>query len=233
MTGRILFVGFLGLVAARPCSAGVAEQYLEAQLRAVASVEAQLDRLADAAEASCARLLAGGNIYLAGEKGMVSELLGRAGGLCAAKSLSLEKPPALGPNDIVLLSDYGTPGKLEAALAKLVPGNALVIVFASAEQPALKSLGGGNIRAVPVDIPLDSRLVTLADGRRLIPTASPAIAAAQWTYVAELLAAGRREHRQLAIYLSIRLDPGRARFQRTKNLLFEPDLRPEPVARGQ
>lgn len=233
MTGRILFVGALGLVASRACWAGVAEQYLDAELRAIASVEAQLERLADAADASCARLLAGGNIYLAGEKGMVSELLGRAGGLCAAKSLSLEKPPALGPNDVVLLSDYGTPGKLDAALAKLVPGKALVIVFASAEQPALKSVRAENVRPIPVDIPLESRLVKLADGRRLIPTASPAIAAAQWTYVAELLAAGRREHRQLAIYLSVRLDPGRARFERTKGLLFEPDLRPDPVPRGQ
>jgi hypothetical protein len=206
---------------------------LDAQLRAVASVEAQLDRLADAADSSCARLLAGGNIYLAGEKGMVSELLGRAGGLCAAKSLSLEKPVALTANDVVLLSDYGTPGKLEAALAKLASSKALVIVFASAEQSLLKSTRGTNVRAVPVDIPLDSRLITMGDGRRLIPAASPAIAAAEWAYVAELLAAGRRAHRQLAIYLSIRLDPGRARFERTKNLLFEPDLRPQPVPRSQ
>ena len=233
MLRRILFVLALGSLAAPPCAAGVAEQYLDAQLRAVASVEAQLDRLADVAELSCARLLAGGNIYLAGEKGMVSELLGRAGGLCAAKALSLDKPVALGSNDVVLLSDYGTPGKLEAALAKLVPGKALVIVFASAEQPALKSMRAENVRPVPVDIPLDSRLVTLAGDRRLIPAASPAIAAAEWAYVAELLAAGRREHRQLAVYLSVRLDPGRARFQRTKNLLFEPDLRPNPVPRGQ
>ena len=76
-------------------------------------------------------------------------------------------------------------------------------------------------------------MLSLTGGRRLIPTAAPAIAAAQWTYVAELLAAGRRQHRQLAIYLSINLDPGRVRFQRTKGLVFEPELRPEPVARGQ
>lgn len=234
MSGRTLFALALSLLAlVRPGHAGVAEQYFDAELRALASIEAQLDRLADAAEPSCTRLLAGGNLYLAGEKGIVSELLGRAGGLCAAKSWSPERPSPLGPGDVVLLSDYGAPGKLQAAMAKLAETKALVIVFASVRQPAFSAARGENVRCVPIDIPLDSRMVSLADGRRLIPTAGPAIAAAQWTYVAELLAAGRRQHRQLAIYLSINLDPGRARFQRTKGLVFEPDLRPEPVARGE
>jgi hypothetical protein len=51
--------------------------------------------------------------------------------------------------------------------------------------------------------------------------------------VAELLAACRRQRSQLAVYLSINLDPGRRRFERTKSLLFEPDVRPQPIPPGQ
>ena len=133
----------------------------------------------------------------------------------------------------MLLSDYGTPGKLKTALEKLAGTKALVIVFASAENPLLRQPLTANLRAVPVDIPLDSRLLVLRSGERLIPTASPAIATAEWTFVAELLGACRRQHKQLAVYLSIWLDPELRRYNRTKGLLFEPDLRPEPVARGQ
>ena len=164
---------------------------------------------------------------------MMAELTGRAGGLCSAKMLSLEKgQPSVGPNDFVLLSDYGTPGKLKTALEKLADTKALVIVFASAENPLLRQPLAAHLRAVPVDIPLDSRLLVRRSGERLIPTASPAIATAEWTFVAELLGACRRQHKQLAVYLSIGLDPERRRYNRTKGLLFEPDLRPAPVARG-
>ncbi len=76
-------------------------------------------------------------------------------------------------------------------------------------------------------------MVKRPDGERLIPTAPPALAAAQWACTAELIAACRRRHRQLAVYLSMLLDPGYKRLKRTTGLLFEPDLRPEPVPRKQ
>jgi hypothetical protein len=47
-----------------------------------------------------------------------------------------------------------------------------------------------------------------------------------------LIGACRRQYRQLAVYLSIFLDEGRRRLKRTSGLLFEPALRPLPVARG-
>ncbi len=218
----------------RSAAAGPAEQYIEAQLRVVRSLDAQCAPIADIADEAAQRLLAGGNIHLAGEAGMVAELAGRAGGLCGAKTLSLETgQPAVGPNDLVLLSDYGTPGRLKTALEKLAATKALVIIFASAENPFLRQPLASHLRVVPVEIPLDSRLLTLRSGERLIPTASPAIATAEWTFVAELLGACRRQHKQLAVYLSIWLDQGLRRYKRTTGLLFEPGLQPAPVARGQ
>jgi uncharacterized phosphosugar-binding protein len=213
---------------------GPAEQYIDGQIRVVRSLETKCETIAEIADEAARRLRAGGTIRLAGEKGMMAELAGRAGGLCGAKVLSLETAPLqVGPDDLVLLSDYGSPGRLKSALEKLVATKALVIVFASAENPLLRPPLAANLRVIPVDIPLDSRMLVLRSGGRIIPLASPAIATAQWTFVAELLGACRRHHRQLAVYLSIWLDPGLRRYKRTQGLLFEPDLRPDPVARGQ
>ena len=217
-----------------PAAPGPAEQYIEAQLRVVRSLDARREAIADIADEAAQRLLAGGKIYLSGETGIMAELAGRAGGLCNAQMLSLKKAQlSLGPNDLVLLSDYGTPGRLESALEKIAATKALVIIFASAENPLLRRPLTASARAVSVDIPLDSRLLTRRSGERLIPTASPAIATAEWAFVAELLGARRRQHRQLAVHLSISLDPEHRRYNRVKGLLFEPEMRPTPVARGQ
>ena len=227
------FAGAMATVPRTGRASGPAEQYLEAQLHVVRSLDAKREAIANIADEAAQRLLAGGTIHLAGEKGMVAEMMGRAGGLCGAKMLSLEKGrPRVGLHDVVLLSDYGAPGKLKTALARFTGTEALVVVFASAENPLLRQPWGARVRVVPVDIPLDSRLLVLRSGQRLIPLVSPAIATAEWTFVAELLGACRRKRRQLAVYLSIWLDPGRRRFERTNGLLVEPDLRPAPVARG-
>ena len=47
-----------------------------------------IDSIADAADQAAQGLAAGGTVYLAGEPGMVAELLGRAGGLCGAKAIA-------------------------------------------------------------------------------------------------------------------------------------------------
>ena len=79
----------LGAIAAVPrtCSAatGPAEQYIEAQLRVVRSLDAKREAIAEIAAEAAQRLLAGGTIYLAGERGMIAELTGRAGGLCSTQ----------------------------------------------------------------------------------------------------------------------------------------------------
>lgn len=213
-------------------AAGPAETYLDAQLRVVQALEGRVDSIASAADEAAARLIKGGKIHLAGERGMVSELAGRAGGLCAAKPLALDRPLPQLDGDVVLFSDYGHDGKSAEGWNKLTQSGALVIAFASFENPLLHQPLPGNVRAIPVQVPRDSRLLALPGGERLLPAASPAIAIAQWAYTAELIGACRRQGKQLAVYLSIHLDEGQRRFQRTQGLLFEPDQHPEPVARG-
>jgi len=225
----------LGPIANR-AAAGPApiEEYLASQERVVRGLEGRLDAMAGAADAAATRLVAGGNLYLAGEPGMVSELVGRAGGLCGAKSYPSGKTaPELGRNDVVIFSDYGAAKQPTAVWTRLSASDALVIAFASAENPIFQPKLPARIVPIRVDIPCDSRMIRCPDGRRLIPTAPPAIAAAQWAYVAELIGACRRQHRQPAVYLSIFLDPGHRRLKRTAGLMFEPNLRPEPVPRKQ
>jgi uncharacterized phosphosugar-binding protein len=212
-------------------AAGPAEQYLGTQLRVVRSLETRVDAITQIAEESASRLLAGGRIYATGETGAVSELVGRAGGLCGIQARSWDNPPAsLGAGDVLLVADYGE-GRTIAA--RLVEKGPLVVVFAPAGSPMVREPLASNVRAIAIDVPPDSAPRPTRNSRRLVPAAAPAVATAQWAFTAELIAACRRRHKQLAVYLSIHLDPGLRRFKRTEGLLFEPQLQPEPVAFGR
>ena len=86
-TPTSLFAGFcLVLSSHLALAAGPAEDYIDAQLKVVRSLEHKTNLLADAADEAAARLLQGGSIYLSGERGMVLELLGRAGGLAPPRN---------------------------------------------------------------------------------------------------------------------------------------------------
>ena len=219
--------------------AGPAEYYVDAQLRVVKGLEAGVPDITRVAAEAAERLLAGGELYLAGQPGMVSELNGRAGGLCGAKAFRQGKTQ-LTDKDVVLFSDYHNTvvsapmvtGEALDTWLQLGATKALVVAFAAAKHPFLNNMLPPNARAVPVDLGHDSRLTRLPSGIGAVPAAAPAIAIAQWTFVAELIGACRRQGKQLAVYLSIHLDEGRKRYNRTKGLMFEPDLKPESVPDG-
>ncbi len=210
--------------------AGPAEDYVDAQLRVVKGLEEQVPALARLADKAATRLLDGGKLYLAGDGGMVRELYVRAGGLCATHILKPDVSQVT-PKDIVLYSDYGSPRWEDHPWWRAVRGRGeSVIAFVSKEHELLKKLADQGGHAVCVDIPMNSGLI--AHSGRVVPTAPPAIAIAQWAFVAELIGACRRQGKQPAVYLSIHLDEGRKRFDRTKGLVFEPDLKPEPAPAG-
>ena len=150
-----------------PCvAAGPAEQYILAQLQVVRALERRTDLLVATAEETASRLLQGGTIQLAGEPGMVAELLGRAGGLSAAKALDLDRPLPPLARDVVLWSDYGGAKKTDHGLARLAESGALVIAFASAENLSLGSSLRPGVRLIPLDIPGDGRLVLRSLGQK-------------------------------------------------------------------
>ncbi|MGA2255033.1 MAG: hypothetical protein ABSG53_10255, partial [Thermoguttaceae bacterium] len=214
--------------------AAPAQRYLDAQLHVVRGLECDLDAVTDAADAAAARLLAGGNLWLAGEPGMIAELAGRAGGLCGAKVLPAEKSATtLGRNDVVLWSDYGVRPQPGGIWPRHLESDALVVAFAPEESANLKDPLPEHVRRICVKTRVQDEIAEHVGGQRWIRSIVPAIATAQWTFVAELLGAVRRHHRQLAVYLSTHLDPGLRRFKRTNGLLLEPDLRPDPIERKE
>jgi len=214
-------------------AAGPADDYIGAQLRVVRGLEAQVPALTRVADEAARELLAGGRLYLAGERGMVSELLGRAGGLCGAKRFAGGKT-LLAEHDVVLLSDYGPRQGHPATPWEVTGGTrALRILFVSKQHAVFDKPLVRKGRIVGVDIPRDGCIVRSPEGEAACPATAPAIAIAQWAFTAELIGACRRNGRQLAVYLSIHLDQGRRRYQRTKGLLFEPGLKPKPPEPGE
>ncbi len=155
-TAGLLLAGFA--VAAEPAgTAGPAQRYLDGQIHAVGDIQIQLDGLAAAADAAAGQLLAGGNLWLAGEPSMVAELAGRAGGLCGAKVLSDETAAAmLGRNDVVLWSDYGVTPRPAGIRSQLLQGSALVVAFSPKENAAVKRSLPEHVRWIEVKIPVPS-----------------------------------------------------------------------------
>ncbi len=224
------------IAASHLAGAGPAEQVLDGMLQVADDLERRVPHITTLAEDAAERLVNGGEVYLAGDPGIVAELYGRAGGLCGVRRLETRKPlPALGENDVVLFAGTGGPDRDTAgeAWTALSPTQALLVVFAAEKHPFLNDLRPADASAVPVAIGTDSRVVRLPLGKRVILLAAPAIATAQWAFVAELIGACRRRGKQLAVYLSIHLDKGRRRYKRTKGLLFEPGVEPAPVEKGQ
>ena len=228
LTGILAALGWSGLAMAD----GPAEVYLATQLRVVRSLEAHVDQITRIADESASRLLAGGRIYAAGETGAVSELVGRAGGLCGIQAMSLDAiPTSFGASDVLLVADYGD-SQMKAA--RLAERGSLVVVFAPVFSPIINPPFPANMRTIEIDV---SRAIRrhahVKHPPERPPAAAVAVATAQWAFTAELIAACRRRHRQLAVYLSVHLDPGLRRFKRTEGLLFEPQIQPEPVAQGR
>jgi len=214
-----------------------AEDYLNAQLRGAEGIEKQVREIALLADEAARRLGQSGQIYLAGEPGMVAELLGRAGGLCGAKAVQPGKK-LLNQNDAVLFSNYDllslnpkNPVWEETAKA----GSLVVPFFTRDAWVQSKPFHDAFLSVVAVETPYAESLVEFNGPRfkKFLVSASPAFAIAEWTFTAEMIGACRRQGKQLAIYLSIHLDEGQKRFKRTQGLLFEPDLKPEPVPPGQ
>jgi uncharacterized phosphosugar-binding protein len=199
----------------------------------VKGLEGRIGEITAVADAAAARLIGGGRLFLAGERGMVAELHVRAGGLCGARMLHPGKS-LVGKGDVVLFSDYdgAAVGRPDGAWPTVVGTGALVVLAASREHPVCTKPPRENVRPLPVEMPLDSRLARLPSGERVVRGCAPALAIAQWAFTAELIGACRRKGRQLAVYLSIHLDEGRKRFERTRGLLFESELRPQAAAPG-
>lgn len=193
--------------AARSSAAAAYCQKIQAGLAALVPMMPDYVR---AAEAAAMRLASGGSLWLAGDRGFVLEGLHRAGGLMGAQALP--PLPSLQPNDVLL---YGLISRPQAAdethWHHAQTQGALCVIMG----PGALALSGkaGTFLAVPTPP---------ADNPSALPTASPLLAAALWTFTGELVAALTRLGKMPALYQSVLIPGGRERNAVRQGRMWEP-----------
>ncbi len=187
--------------------------------RVFASLEGNvrsLPHLTAAAEQVASRMVAGGKLWLAGDKGFILEGLVRAGGTTAAKRLA--KPTDLASGDTVLLGSLTGAGASDVSLlAAAAEQGALAVFFAPCNLP------GSHVF-------IDACTAPASDPAQ-VPTVSPALTASLWSFTGELVAALTRQGKMPPMYQSVLVAGGRERNQERAKLQWEP-LSIAPVRPG-
>lgn len=162
--------------------------YAERVLARVDRLENALPGLTQAGEVAAGRLLAGGRLWLAGDRSFVLEALGRAGGLMMAKALA--KPEDLKANDVLLIGSPRAFTPDQQALCRTAEEAGVCVV-----------------QLVPGDLP------ELRDAAAAKPlsTGMPAMIGALWAFTGELVAACTRQGKTPALYQSVLVPGGRDR----------------------
>lgn len=202
------FVAILITTVAVAGDAGRPDSYLLRVAKALELCRTDIPSMAPVADDAAKRLAAGGNLWVAGQPSMVSELGGRAGGLMMIRPLGDKHP---GPDDVVLFvpePDVALPGTL-------LDSGALVVAF-----------GPGQGQGAPPTFP------NHAEECGISPTLANAIPG--WVFTGELVAALTRLGKMPVMYESIGIYGGTRRMEQYKNgeIAFHDDLSVPPVGPG-
>ena len=190
--------------------------YLDRLLDSTTRIVQNLPNVTAAAEAAADNILAGGKLWLAGDKAFIYEGLGRAGGMMTARSLS--SGDQLSQGDVVLLGSLtGHDAAATTILQAAADASALVIFFAP------QNLPGDHIF-------LDA-FTSPADDASALPIISPALAANLWTFTGELVAALTRRGKMPPMYQSVLVPGGRDRNAANSGQQWDAQQVP-PVAVG-
>lgn len=195
-----------------------AADYSSRLLFSLSGIASDLPRITSTAEAAAERLAAGGTLWLSGShQGLISEALGRAGGMITAKGLG-DPATQLTSRDVVLVGSLAADSPADGALLEaLAKSGALVILLAPKDAP------GSSLYLSPHAPEPGS------DG--LLPVASPALAAVLWTLTGEIVGALTRLGKMPPMYQSIVVPGGRERNASHLELQWEPGP-VTPVAPG-
>lgn len=197
----------------QPLSAAAYSQEVQDGLAAIAPL---LPGYADLAEQVAGQMVAGGTLWLAGDKGFVLEGLNRAGGLMAAKQLKDLADLRAGDAMLYGLLREASPQDIEA-LRNAAAAGVMCLAFGPV---AVESADVHNV-LVPT---------RPADDPERLPTISPVQAAALWTFSAELVSALTRLGKLPPMYQSVLVPGGRERNAEHLKLTWEPG-KPEPIQR--
>ncbi len=233
VTTVAVMLGAQSCLAAR---SGPAQEYLDRLLASNAAAVQDLDDYICFPDVAADLLVRdpdgpGPALWLAGDKGFVTEGYNRAGGLMTARRLASSDEVAHG--DVVLLGSlYGDDAETTELLRELLGREALVVLFAPrrpnlvmAPQPGLMSLlpersqdvlaNGYLFFDVHADPPVGHKL----------PTVSPALAQSLWAFTGELVTAMmRKAGRMPPIFLSVHVPNGRERNNARRGLRWDPQM---------
>jgi hypothetical protein len=165
--------------------AGHPDSYLLKVERTLQACRSDVPAMVPLAEAAAERLVGGGHLWATGQRSMVSELCGRAGGLMAIDPLPEDGPA---DDDVVLF----IPESGEPVPESLVESKALVVVI------------GGTLEGRP-------SLSNHAEECAVSPTLANAIPG--WLFTGELISALTRRGKMPVVYESIGSYGGFSRIQ--------------------
>ena len=190
------------------------QAYLDRMLAANKAAVGDLDRYVKCADAAAELLVRdpdgpGPSLWLAGDRGFVTEAYNRAAGLMIAKRLADVSDVAAG--DVVLVGSlYGYDEETETLLEGVAERDGLAVLFAP--RPAQTDAHHLFIDSHS-DAPDESDL----------PTASPANAQSLWTFTGELVTAMmRRSGRTPPLFVSVLVPDGRERNNARKGMRWDP-----------
>ena len=214
MRFRIAVTLFLFLSPALVCLGGGAADvdpmmtaYRDALLTQLDKLEDALPKMTASAEVVADKLLAGGNLYTAGQKGFVSESFVRAGGMMLP--LSYSENANLTDKDVIFVG-VTTSGD-EAArtvCTRAREADAHVILFSP------KAATSDAPLTLPCDVHMDNFYLPLTaqgEGRPIGDTSSLYNVTALWAYTGELIGALTRKGKMPAMWQSVVVPGGRAR----------------------
>lgn len=196
---------------------GVASAYADYAADVQAGLRELVQRLPETTQVAtlvAPSLAAGGQAYLAGDRGFVSEGLGRAGGMMTIRALG--SPGELKAGDVVLLGLLGAPSEAEdevIAQARAAGAHVVIMGPESAERRDCHYL------ALPARVA----------GQDGLPTVTPLLTAQLWTFTGELVAALTRLGKMPPMYQSILVPGGTERNAEHLKYAWEPET-PAPVA---
>ncbi len=187
--------------------------YRDALLVQLDKLESSLPEMTRSADVAAERLLAGGNLYAAGQEPFVIESYTRAGGTMMLTRYSNET--ALSENDVILVGAWTNDDEIAVAVCKRAKdAGAYVVLFSPAfEDPKAPLVELCDMHVVNFSVP-DSPAVAIGEEERVVPISRLSNVTALWTYTAELVGSLTRKGKMPVMWQSSVLPGGRERNKR-------------------
>ena len=233
-----LLLGMFFLCAGAARADAVLTAYRDALLGQLDKLEGALPGMTETAEVVAARLLSGGNLYVAGDESFVVESFVRAGGLMLV--MRYTEQAALGKADTLLvgMAARGNESAVKTCRRAREAG-AYVVLFSPEFVPAGVSEGRLCDAHVANFADAGSPVVAVGGDKRVGPVSALYNVTALWVFTGELVGALTRKGKMPVMWRSVAVPDGRVRNGRyyvrdePSRRRFHTDMAVPPQARGK